>query len=310
MNGSPSPTRVYGKLVLMALFWGGAFIGGRVATAEMAPAAAALWRFVVATIALLVAVHAIDGGLPRLSGKEWRGIALLAVTGVLAFNLFFMYGLARTHASRGALIQALSPAFTLLAAALVFREHLTRNKVLGVAVALLGVVVVLGRGDPLHLFSGGIGWGEIILFGCPVSWAIYTVAARRLLPGRSALAVTTYAAMAGTAMLAVVAFAATGSIAPPAASWQAWAAIAFTGVCGTALCFVWFYDGVRAIGPARTAVFINLVPVFAITLGVLLLGEPLEASTIVGAALVIAGVLLLNRPERAVPSRIVPAAVE
>jgi len=288
---------VYAKLLLMALFWGGAFIGGRMATSEIAPAAAAFYRFVFATGALLIAAFAFDKGLPRLDRREWRAILLLGFTGVLVFNLCFMYGLARVPASRGALIQALNPAFILLVSALWFHERLTRNKVAGIAVALAGVVLVLGRGDPLHLFQGGIGLGEIILFGCPVSWAIYTLGARHLLPGRSPLAVTTYAAIVGTAMLAAVA-ALDGAVAPPSASWRAWAAVAFTGICGTAISFVWFYQGVRAIGPARAAVFINLVPVFAIALGVLLLGEPLEASTVIGGAIVIAGVLLINRPER------------
>ena len=296
MSG-PAHRGVYGKLVLMALFWGGAFIGGRVAASEMAPAAAALWRYAIATVALVIAVFAIDGGLPRLSGREWAAVFLLGFTGVLVFNLCFMYGLARTSASRGALIMALNPAFTLLGSAWVFRERLTRNKLLGVAVALAGVVIVLGRGDPRHLFNGGIGTGDLILFGCPLSWAVYALAARHLLGGRSALAVTTYAAIVGTALLAIAA-ALTGDLASRPASWQVWVAVAFIGLCGTALAFVWFYDGVLAIGPARTAVFINLVPVFAIALGVLLLGEPLEVSMLVGGAIVIAGVLLINRPER------------
>lgn len=305
MSGT-SRTAIYVKLVLMALFWGATFIGGRVATAEIPPAVAALWRYGIAAVALVVVVYAVEGGLPRLAAREWRAVVLLGATGVLIFSLCFMYGLALVPASRGSLIMALNPAVTLVASALIFREHMSRNKVLGVVIALAGVIVVLGRGDLAHLFSGGIGVGEIILFGCPVSWAIYTLAAKHLLPNRSALAVTAYASLVGSAMLVVVT-AATGSLVPPAASWQAWGAVAFTGLFGTAVSLVWFYEGVRAIGAARTSVFINLVPVFAIALGVMLLGEALEASMLIGGAIVIAGIYLLNRPERA---RAVPAAAE
>lgn len=298
MTAAGVPHRgIYLKLVLMALFWGAAFIGGRVATAEMAPPSAALWRYIVATVALVVATIVIDGGLPRLSRQAWQGVLVMGFAGVLVFNLCFMYGLARTPASRGALIMALNPAVTLLASALLFREHLTRNKVAGVALALAGVVIVLARGDLAHLFAGGLGPGEIVLLGCPLSWAVFTLAGRHFVRGHSALAVTAYASLVGTAMLAAVA-AGTGDLVPPTVSWRAWTAIAVTGLFGTALAFVWFYDGVRAIGPARTSVFINLVPVFAIALGVLLLGEPLEGSMLVGGAIVIAGILLLNRPER------------
>ena len=289
---------VYAKLVLMAIFWGGSFIGGRIASAEMAPPAAALWRYVVATLALVAVAFVREGGLPKLNPREWFAVVLLGATGVAVFNLCFMYGLARVPASRGSLIMALNPAVTLLGAVLFLHERLTRNKVLGIIVALLGVVVVLGHGNPVNLFRGSVGVGEVVLFGCPLAWAAYTLIGKRMLPGLSAIAVTAYAALTGTAMLVVVA-AWSGDLAPPAASLRAWAAIAFVGLFGTALAFVWFYEGVRTIGPARTSVFINLVPVAAIVLGVLLLGEPLEFSMVAGGALVVAGVLLLNRPERA-----------
>ena len=94
-----------------------------------------------------------------------------------------------------------------------------------------------------------------------------------------------------------------GDLDVPHVSPKAWLSLAFMGVLGTAVAFVWFYDGVRAIGPARTAVFINLVPVVAITLGVLLLGEALHWSMLTGGALVVAGVFIINHtPAAAVPT--------
>jgi drug/metabolite transporter (DMT)-like permease len=293
MSVRARPRGIYAALVLMAVCWGGAFIGGRIAAAEMMPLAAALWRYVIATIALLAVAFALERGLPRLVARQWLAIALLGATGVVMFNLCFMYGLARVPASRGSLIMALNPAITLLGAVLFLHERLTRNKVLGIVVALLGVAVVLGHGNPADLFRGSVGVGEVVLFGCPIAWAAYTLIGKRMLTGISAIAVTTYAALTGTAMLAVLA-ALSGDLLPPVASLRAWSAIAFVGLFGTALAFVLYYEGVRTIGPARTSVFINLVPVAAIVLGVLLLSEPLEASMLAGGALVVAGVLLLN----------------
>jgi drug/metabolite transporter (DMT)-like permease len=298
VNVRARPLGIYAALVLMAVCWGGAFIGGRIAAVEMTPLAAALWRYVIATIALLAVAFVLERGLPRLAARQWLAVALLGATGVVMFNLCFMYGLARVPASRGSLIMALNPAITLLGAVLFLHERLTRNKVLGIVVALAGVAIVLSHGNPADLFRGSVGVGEVVLFGCPIAWAAYTLIGKRMLTGISAIAVTTYAALTGTAMLAVLA-ALSGDLLPPVASLRAWTAIAFVGLFGTALAFVLFYEGVRTIGPARTSVFINLVPVAAIVLGVLLLGEPLEASMLVGGALVVAGVLLLNRPQAA-----------
>jgi drug/metabolite transporter (DMT)-like permease len=206
-----------------------------------------------------------------------------------------MFGIQRLSAARGSLIIALNPAATLVGAALFLHEPLNRYKVIGIAVALLGVSIELSGGNPLDLLSGRLGIGEAAIFGCVLAWAAYTLIGKRLLSeGLSPLQTTTYAALVGTAMLvAVSAFA--GDLGVPHASAKAWLSLAFMGVLGTAVAFVWFYDGVRAIGPARTAVFINLVPVVAITLGILLLGEPLHWSVVAGGALVILGVFIINR---------------
>jgi len=169
------------------------------------------------------------------------------------------------------------------------------------------VAVELSGGNPMNLFARGPWLGELAMFGCVVSWAAYTLLGKRMLgDGVSSLAATTYAALAGTLLL-VALNVVTGTLHVPHASPKAWWCIAFIGVFSTALAYVWFYDGVRAIGPARTAVFINLVPVVAIALGVLLLGEKLVPSMVIGAALVVSGVFIINRSPAATPPLHAPA---
>ncbi|MEO8344832.1 MAG: DMT family transporter [Betaproteobacteria bacterium] len=295
MSAKPSHTNVYVKLALVATIWGSTFIAGRIVSAEMSAPFAALGRFVIATAVLLILLLVIERGFPRLSARQWLLFGVLGAIGVAAYALFYMYGLQTVTASRGSLIMALIPAMTLLGGALFLHEPLTRARVAGVVLALLGVAVDLGNGNPLNLISDPIGPGEVALFGCVVAWAAYTLLGKRVMgKGTSPLAATTCSALTGTVILAIVcAFA--GDLSLPQASWKGWLALGFMGVFGTAVAYVWFYDGVQAIGPARTAVFINLVPVVAITLGVLLLGEKLQASMIIGAALVVSGVWIINR---------------
>ncbi|MEP7329931.1 MAG: DMT family transporter [Betaproteobacteria bacterium] len=306
MTSASAPPSIYGKLVVVAMLWGGTFVAGRVAAHEMPAPTAALWRYVVACVALLLLSWRLDGGLPRLTRAQWIGVSLLGLTGVATYNLCFMFGLERVPASRGSLIMALNPAMTALGAAFFLHEPLTRNRVLGIVVALFGVTVVLGHGNPLALFTGDMGVGEAALLGCVLAWVTYTLLGKSILMGLSPLAATTYAALTGVIFLAIVA-AFSGNLIIPQASTQGWFAIGFLGVFGTAVAFVWFYEGVKTIGPARTAVFINLVPVAAVTLGVLLLGEALEMSMLVGGVLVILGVYVINRPSAPAPAAPVPA---
>jgi len=306
MSPQPDLRLVYGKLVLVAIIWGGTFIAGRVAATEMPAPTAALWRYLIACGALLLLSWRLEGGLPVLSRQQWVGVILLGMTGVAAYNLLFMFGLERVPASRGSLIMAFNPVATLLGAALFLGEPLTRYRVAGILLALLGVSIVLGHGHPLQLFTGHVGIGEVALLGCAMAWATYTLLGKRILQGLSPLAATTYAALTGVAILAIAA-ALSGDLIVPQASLTGWICLAYLGVFGTAVAFVWFYDGVKVLGPARTAVFINLVPVAAVTLGVLLLGEPLEMSMLSGGVLVILGVFIINRPTAPTPAATVTA---
>ena len=78
-------------------------------------------------------------------------------------------------------------------------------------------------------------------------------------------------------------------------SFKGWVSIAYLGVMGTVVGFVWYYEGLRQLGPTRAGLFINFVPIFAIILAYLLLGEPITRSLVIGAGLVCCGVYLTNR---------------
>lgn len=291
------PWSVYAKLVGVAVIWGGTFIAGRIAAPEMGAPPAAFWRYVVACAALLVAAVALEHGLPRLTRRQWLGVILLGATGVAAYNLFFMLGLRLVPAGRASLIVALNPAAVLVGAAMFFQERLSRRKLTGMAMALAGAAIVIGHGNPFALLAGGLGYGEALIFGCVVSWAAFTLIAKRLMTGLSPLAITTYASLTGTAILAGAVLV-EGAPVLPEASAAAWLAIAFLGVFGTGVAFVWYNDGVRRLGAARASVFINLVPVAAVALAWLILGERVDVSMIAGGALVVAGVYVLNAAPR------------
>ena len=131
------------------------------------------------------------------------------------------------------------------------------------------------------------------MFGAISSWAAYTIIGRVALKNLTPIAATTYATLWGLAFLACGA--ASESIDWSAFTWQVWASIVYLGAFGTVIAFIWYYEGVKALGPSRTAVFNNLVPAFGIVLALLVLGEPILLSMVVGGLLVIMGVTLTNR---------------
>jgi drug/metabolite transporter (DMT)-like permease len=277
------------------VIWGGTFIAGRVLALALPATVGALLRFVAASLALLVATLWFEGRLPRLNRRQLAATLALGATGVFAYNLLFLGALTLLPASRTSLIVALNPVVTIMLSAWLFGERITRVRGLGILLALAGVWIVVSRGDPLGSLAGAIGRGEIMMFGAICSWAAYTLIGRGVLRGLTPLAATTYASLFGSVMLALVALPALLRLDGGALSPAVIASVLYLGLLGTGVAFVWYYRAVARLGPSRTVIFNNLVPVFGATFGVTLLGEPLLPSMVVGGVLAVAGVMLVSR---------------
>lgn len=289
-------TRIYLQLVGVAALWGGTFIAGRVAAPEIPHFTLAALRFWSALVVLLPLLWLLEGGFPRLRARDLVSTGLLALFGLVIYNLLFLGALELIPASRTALVVALNPILTALAMAWLFGERLAIHRWIGILLALLGVCTVLAKGDLTALFER-VGRGELLMLGGALCWMLYTIIGRYALSGQGALSplgLTTVTALWGAVML---------SIGMPM-EWDEWSvaeisapalwSVVYLGAGGTALAFVWYAEGLSRLGPARTAVFNNLVPVFGVLLGTLLLDESLLASMVIGGLIALAGVSLTN----------------
>ena len=293
-----SPQRlgaVIAQQVLVAFIWGGTWIAGRIVSAEMPALAAAGWRFVLGMLTLGLLVWRSAGGLPRISLADAARVGVMGATGILIYNLCFFYGLQHMQAGRGALVIALNPVAVALAAWLLLGESLSRIKLLGIAIALLGCLLVIGRGDPLALLRGDIGSGELAILGCVASWCAYTLIGRWTSRTLAPLTMTFYASVAGGVMLLIVGLAEGSLRSLPVVSWRAVASLLYLGVLSSGFSYVWYANGVMRLGATRAAAFINLVPICAVLLGALLLDEHVGLPVLAGGALVLLGVWLTNR---------------
>lgn len=293
-----APLRTYLKLICVALFWGGTFIAGKMVAQQIPHLIAATGRFLVASGLLLLLAWRVEGGLPKLTRPQLHATFALGATGIFLYNICFFSALARMPAGRTALFVALNPIVTALALALLFGERLGARKWLGIAIAFVGAAIVITRGDlagAAHDLSQSVGVGELFMLCAVCAWAAYTIIGRHALKGLSPIAATTYASLWGLLLLTCGSLFEIRDVDWSHFTWPVLAAIVYLGAFGTVIGFVWYYEGVKSIGPARTAVFNNLVPVFGISLSSLLLGEPVLVSMVVGGLLVIAGVSLTNK---------------
>ncbi|KPJ76300.1 MAG: hypothetical protein AMJ54_12200 [Deltaproteobacteria bacterium SG8_13] len=285
---------VYFKLLLTAIFWGGTFIAGRILVADVGPYSASFLRFAVATICLALICCRIEGRFPRVVGRRIAGLVLLALTGVFAYNILFFNGLKTVEAGRAAVIIACNPVFIALFSALLYGERLRPLALAGVLISVSGAVTVIARGRPELLWSGGFGRGEAMIFGCVLSWVAFSVIGKKVLSDLTPLVSILYTVAIGTLALLVPAIGEGLLVDLAGYSATSWMAIAYLGFFGTALGFVWYYQGIKAIGPTRSGLFINFVPISAVVMAFVILGESITPSLFVGTSLVICGVYLTN----------------
>ncbi|MEF2230880.1 MAG: EamA family transporter [Pseudodesulfovibrio sp.] len=288
-------TGVYLLLILSMALWGATWVAGRVVAQSLHPMSAAVLRFIVASLGLVLMVWRSEGRLPRLERHQIVPAVFLGFTGVFAYSYFFFTGLQTTPAGRAALIVACIPVCISVLSALFCGEKFGPVRIVGALLSLVGVSVVIADGNPLHLLSGGMGRGDVMILGCVVSWVAYSLGGRSAMKKMPPLTAVTWSCIIGTLFLLPAALP-NGLVEDVLRARPVdWGCIFFLGALATSLAYFWYYQAIAVIGASRAGIFINTVPVFAVLMGFLLLGEPIHLSLLAGGAMVITGVYLTNR---------------
>ncbi len=289
---------IYIRLLLTSIFWAGTFIAGRVLGREdgtVTPFCAAFLRFFFASIPLVIVTRLKEKALPGLKGNEIAPVILLALSGVFLYHFLFLTGLKTIESSRASLIVATCPVFITLFSAFFFKEKLTVVKLAGIVLSVFGAVFVITEGKLADIFTKGFGEGELCIFGCVICWTIYSLVGKAMLHRLSSLVMVTYSVLLGAVMLFIPAIleGLFSEITKYTLS-KDFSAIIYLAVFGTVIGFVWYYDGLKKVGPVKTSQFINFIPVFTVILAFLILNEKITISLIIGAILVLTGVFLTN----------------
>ena len=287
MRRSLTFTPFDGLLLLMVLIWGANYSVVKSAIKEIPPQAFNVLRMGVASAVFAAAILA--RGLPRVARTDWARLVLLGTIGHFVYQVCFMAGLARTTASNSALIIGCSPVAVSIASALAGHERVLRAQWAGVLLSVLGVYLVVGTGARI---GGSSLAGDLFTLGAVCCWAVYTVCSRPLLERHSPLVVTGYSMALGTAMFVPATIGAIVRAPWSALSPWAWAGIAASAVLALNLAYLIWYTAVQRLGNARTSMYSNMVPVTAMLMAWVGLGERIDATQIAGAAAILGGVLL------------------
>ena len=293
-------------MLLVAFIWGLSWAVGRILALGLPPMTGAWLRYIVTMVLfyLWFAARALKGKkvnwLP--TGRQtWKTLTLIGLTGVLGYQIFFMHGMQFTAAGDASLIITFNPIFTVLLAAPLLGQPISRKMFVGLACGFVGVAVVTGWSPNTDIpFEDRI-LGDFMILLASLNWAMTTNMTKRMMERRkgeaeaSTLEIVVWYSLIGTVMLTPLAAWETWHYGLPEPTMKDWYAILYLGALSTVLAYYWFAMGIEKLGATAASSYVFLVPVFGVLGGVWLLDEKVGWTLIAGFILIVSGVRLVQR---------------
>ncbi len=286
--------------IITTIFWGLNYHWGKAVVAEVSPYEGAFWRYIIAVVVLSLLTIA---NLPTTQTlkKNWKGILKIGGLGLVGFNFFFFKGMEVTTPVNAALIVGLNPALTLILSSVILKTTVSVKQIIGILVALLGVLYLLFEGNISALLSLEFKLGDgLILLAC-FFFALHHVWVKKYSnPSISNPQLSLLAALAcllffigliGGQFL----FGNANDLFVNVASYSStfWINALGIGALGTGVAYWFWYQGIDIAGADKAAVFVNIVPLSA-AIAYVIKGSQLESFHIVSGLIIIGGILVMQ----------------
>jgi len=288
--------KTYLSLILITILWGNSFIAMKHAVQFLTPMELTILRFIPVAIAfaalLLPTQRASFWAMVR---TEWPILILLGLTGAVAYNIFVMTGSQKLAAGTVSLIvPSLNPVLTFILSIIFLKERPTVKKVAGLILASIGLYIIVRYASSERIDFSYLRYVFITMLG-PLCFAIYTILGKPLVARYPPLQVT------GGAMIAAVIPLLFLIDADLIAKWPTlpatvWLSIAFLSFLCTVFAFVIWFWALQRMEASQVSSFTYLVPLFGVSFSQMILGEPITLALIIGGAILLSGVYIINRP--------------
>jgi drug/metabolite transporter (DMT)-like permease len=274
--------------------WGISFVATRAALREIPPVTLIFTRFALGS-ALLLALLAFRDRLSLPPRDSWPALLSMGFLGVFLHHMVQAHGLQWTTAVHAGWLIGLTPIWSAMLAAVVLRERLGLTKVAGLLLGFAGALLVITRGrlsgDVLALPGTR---GDLLILASTVNWAVYSIVGRATLARLGSGRATAFAMLAGWLLIAPIFLLRAGWTDWTRLSAGGWGAVAFLGIGCSGLGYLFWYSALERLETSRVAAFLYLEPLVTLAAAVALLGEPVQATTVLGGLIVLAGVYLVQ----------------
>ncbi|WP_269478026.1 DMT family transporter [Hominibacterium faecale] len=287
--------KIYGFMVLAALFWSGAFIAGKYAVPFIPTFTLTFMRFFFASLILCIlsgAARKKEEDRFRLKKEHLPIFLFTGIVGMFGYHVFFFIALKYTTAINSSIIGAMNPIVTIVIAALFLRNKIPAKQIAGILLSFFGVLLTITGADVETLVQLDFNRGDLWMAAAVICWAAYGVFSKSKGAGIPPFWLTYYSFLVCTLILIpFVIWEKPWQLlaqAPP----QAWIAVLYMSIFASVAGYMIQQIAIKQIGPSKTSIFINLVPVFSMVLATLILGEALAPIKLATAGIIILGVCI------------------
>lgn len=288
--------KIYAGMVICALFWSGAFIAGKFCLPYIPVFTLTFLRFLFAILILSFIVKkqnqkSIEA--PFQLNKQHLPIFLFTgIVGMFGYHILFFTSLKYTTAINSSIIGAMNPIVTVLIASITLSQKIPPKQILGVLISFLGVVLTIsgGRLDVLKNFD--FNYGDLLMLLAVICWAAYGVFSKGKGSQIPPLQLTYYSFIVCNILLIPFVLYEKPWLFLAQIPLSAWIGVLYMSIFPSVIGYLFQQVAIKEIGPSRTSIFVNLIPVFSIILAVLILKEPLQPLKLLTAGIILIGVYI------------------
>ncbi len=270
------------------LIWSGNMTINQLTVGAIAPSSIAFLRWVLALLVLTPFLLPAAWRHRHTIRREWAKLATLGLLGMGLWQGLAYVAAETTSATNMGILAAMVPLLTVLLSALILREAPSLGGTVGGLVALFGVLVLLGRGDPLSLLELEVALGDLLMVVAATCYALYGVMLKRW-----PLDLPPWVLLYAQVVFAVLFLLPPYLMGPmtPVDAQNVWL-ILYAGIPASIITTFLWMRAIRQIGASQASIFINLMPLFSALIAMAYLGERIALFHLVGGVLVLAGVLM------------------
>ena len=282
-------------MILSTFFWAGAFIAGKLSISFIPVFTLTFLRFSIATVILYFVVKFKDKSNYKLIKKDVPIFLFTGLVGIFGYHIFFFTALKYTTAINSSLIGATNPIITTILCILFLKDKMTFRRIIGIILSFTGVFLTITNANISTITNLSLNKGDLLMLIAVFMWSAYAIFSKMVIHKFSPLILTFYSFLFCSVFLIPFLIYERPWMFIKEVPYYSFLAVIYMSIFASVIGYLVQQISIKQIGPVKTSIFINLVPIFSIILSVTILKESLSVVKFFTTLLIISGVYICQK---------------